>query len=343
MKKARGHATISDVAAHAGVSTATVSRVAAGTGYVSDATRMKVQKSIKTLKFQPSLIAQSLRRQNSAVIGLIVTDIQNPFYPELVRGIEDEVQKRGYSLILCNSAEDSAREESYLNYLASHRADGIIICASGIIDRHRKKVESFNGHIVLVNVNQDDLKIPTVSSDDTKGGALAGLHLAKCGYSKIIYIGNAREKFDGSPRFKGAKSGAGLTPVHYFQSEDNLISGSAVVSEILKKHKPPFGIIGHNDLTAIGAMHALTELGYKIPSEVGVVGYDNIAMSEFANPTLTTISQEQNRFGKESMEIMDQLFAGKKHFNNVTITPKLIMRNSTMNLLNQKRGKSGKY
>lgn len=341
MKKATGHATISDVAAHAGVSTATVSRVTAGIGYVSDATRAKVQKSIDNLKFQPSLIAQSLRRQSSAVIGLIVTDIQNPFYPELVRGIEDEVQKRGYSLILCNSADESVREEAYLNYLVSHRVDGIIICASGIMVRHRKKVKAFKGHVVLVDVYKDDIKIPTVSSDDAIGSALAGSHLAACGYPKIIYIGSAKEKHNGFPRFKGAKKGAGSTPVHFFQSEDNLASGSVVVKEILKKHKPPFGIIGHNDLTSIGAMHALTELGYKVPNEIGIVGYDNIAMSEFANPSLTTVSQEQSKLGKESMALMDQLISGKKKVKNVMITPKLIERKSTMKINNHKSRKSG--
>ena len=99
-------ATISDVASHAGVSTATVSRVIAGVGYVAVKTKAKVNKSISELQYQPSSIAQSLRRQSSTMIGLILTDIQNPFYPEMVRGIEDEVQRRGYSLILCNSADD---------------------------------------------------------------------------------------------------------------------------------------------------------------------------------------------------------------------------------------------
>ena len=115
-------ATISDVASNAGVSTATVSRVIAGVGYVAVKTKAKVNKSISELQYQPSSIAQSLRRQSSTMIGLILTDIQNPFYPEMVRGIEDEVQRRGYSLILCNSADDSEREISYLDFLSSHRA-----------------------------------------------------------------------------------------------------------------------------------------------------------------------------------------------------------------------------
>ncbi|MEY3430878.1 MAG: hypothetical protein RJB30_810, partial [Actinomycetota bacterium] len=116
--------TIRDVANHAGVSTATVSRVISGDGYVSDATRDKVEKSIKKLGYSPSYAAQSLRTQKSTVIGLIITDIKNPFYPELVSSVEEEARNRGYSLILCNSQEDIDREIAYLDYLDSHRTDG---------------------------------------------------------------------------------------------------------------------------------------------------------------------------------------------------------------------------
>ena len=326
------HSTISDVAKTAGVSTATVSRVIAKNGYVSDKTKKKVQEAIEKLRYQPSLIAQSLRKQNTRVIGLIVTDIQNPFYPELVRGIEDEVQKRGYSLILCNSSEDPIREESYLNYLASQRADGIIICASGVVDRQRKKLDTFEGKLVIINVPKKELKIPSVTSDDSAGGKLAAEHLVKCGYPQIIYIGVPREEIDGYPRFKAVKAGAGNTPVHYVLSDDTLESGAAIAHTILDKFKPPFGVIGHNDLVAIGAMHEFLSQGVKIPREVGIVGYDNIAMSEFVSPSLTTISQQQSTFGKHVMTLLEKLFNGEKNVKSISITPKLIERSSTMSL-----------
>ena len=323
------HSTISDVARVAGVSTATVSRVIAKNGYVSDRTKKKVQEAIDKLKYQPSLIAQSLRNKNTRVIGLIVTDIQNPFYPELVRGIEDEVQKRGYSLILCNSSEDPIREESYLNYLASQRADGIVVCASGVVDRQRKKLSSFEGKLVIINVPKKELKIPSVTSDDSAGGKLAAMHLVKCGYPKIIYIGVPREEKDGFPRYEAVKNGAGSVPVHYVLSDDTLVSGASVAHLILKKFKPPFGVIGHNDLVAIGAMHEFLAQKIKIPHEIGIVGYDNIAMSEFVSPSLTTVSQQQSTFGKHVMSLLEQLFNGEKNVKSISITPKLIERSST--------------
>lgn len=341
MKKERGFATISDVAHHAGVSTATVSRVIAGTGYVKEETRSKVQKSIDALKFQPSGIAQSLRRQSSLVIGLIVTDIQNPFYPEVVRGVEDEVQKRGYSLILCNSSEDPEREIAYLNYLASHRVDGLIVCASGVVERHRRQLSAFNGHVVIVNVTKADLKIPTVATNDFRGGELIGEHIQKCGYPQIIYIGNPKEEEDGYPRFKGVQSGAGNIPCNYVVSGEGLQAGNASVNTILQQFKPPFAVVGHNDVTAIGAMYEFIARGYKIPEEIGVVGYDNITMSQFVDPDLTTIDQNQRAFGREAMYLMDQLFANKAKIKNISLSPELVERSSTM-IMKKRNEKIGK-
>jgi len=325
-------ATISDVASHAGVSTATVSRVIAGVGYVAAKTRAKVNKSISELQYQPSSIAQSLRRQSSTMIGLILTDIQNPFYPEMVRGIEDEVQRRGYSLILCNSAGDSEREISYLDFLASHRAAGIIVCADGVLKRHREKLLSQKAKIILVNVQKEDTDLPTVSSQDFEGGEMAAAHLVKCGYPKIIYIGNSLEKGFGSLRLDGVKRGAGKTKLEILYSDDTLEAGARVAEEIAKKFKPPFGIVAHNDLTAIGAMHALIEMKINIPQQVGIVGYDDIALSGYVTPGLTTINQNQYDLGVEAMAMLDDLIKGSKARKKRVIPSELVLRKSTMKI-----------
>lgn len=322
-------ATISDVALHAGVSTATVSRVIAGVGYVAAKTREKVNKSITALNYQPSSIAQSLRRQSTSMIGLILTDIQNPFYPEMVRGIEDEVQRRGYSLILCNSADDPEREISYLDFLASHRAAGIIVCADGVLKRHRTKLLSQRAKIILVNVQKEDSDLPTVSSQDFEGGELAAKHLVSCGYPKIIYIGNASEKEFGSLRLDGVKRGAGKIKLEIVYSNDTLKAGAEVADLISKKFKPPYGIVAHNDLIAIGAMHSLIEKKIKIPQQVGIVGYDDIALSAYVTPGLTTINQNQYDLGIEAMVMLDELIKGGKVKKKKVIPSELVLRQST--------------
>ena len=337
MAKKRTHATITDVAAKAGVSTATVSRVLAGEGHVATATKARVQEVIDRLHYQPSLMAQSLRRQSSAVIGLIVTDIQNPYYPELVRGIEDEVQKRGYSLILCNSAGDPEREKSYINYLSQHRADGIIICASGFLKRNRKELKNYQGHIVLVDVDHDDPAYPTVSSDGEGGGKLVGKHLIESGYTQLMYIGDPDEAKDGFPRFNGMKLGAGKVPVHYFTGGPSFEDGASAAREIASRFKPPFGVMAHNDLSAIGALRVFLELGFKVPDEIGIVGYDDIQISAYTSPTLTTVRQEQGLLGHKALEMLDLLLGGAKKPASLSIQTRLIVREST-----KKKGRAKK-
>ncbi len=327
--KQNSEATISDVALHAGVSTATVSRVIAGVGYVAVKTREQVNKSITALDYQPSSIAQSLRRQSSSMIGLILTDIQNPFYPEMVRGIEDEVQRRGYSLILCNSADDPEREISYLDFLASHRAAGIIVCADGVLKRHRKKLLSQRAKIILVNTQKEDTDLPTVSSQDFEGGEIAAKHLVQCGYPQIIYIGNGSEKEFGSLRLDGVKKGAGKVKFEIVYSDDTLKAGARVADIIAKKFKPPYGIVAHNDLTAIGAMHSFIEKKLKVPQQIGIVGYDDIALSAYVTPGLTTINQNQYDLGVEAMTMLDDLIKGEKVRKKRVIPSELVLRKST--------------
>ena len=334
MTRKRTHATIKNVALKAGVSTATVSRVLAGEGYVATKTKEKVENAIAKLHYQPSFIAQSLRSKNSKVISLIVTDIQNPYYPELVRGVEDEAQKRGYSLILCNSAGDPEREISYINYLIQHRAEGIIICASGFLHRNSKLLKNYQGHIVLSDVDKDDSTYATISSDGEGGGELVGLHLVEVGYPQIMYIGDPDEEKDGYPRFNGLKKGAGKAPVHYFAGGASFELGARAAEEILAKYKPPFGVMAHNDLSAIGAMRVFLDRGYKVPEEIGVVGYDDIQLSAFTSPTLTTIHQDQRVLGMESLIMVDQLISGGKKPKGITIRTHLIARQST-----RKKGK----
>jgi DNA-binding LacI/PurR family transcriptional regulator len=328
----KSEVTISDVAQHAGVSTATVSRVIAGVGYVAAKTRIKVQKSITTLNFQPSSIAQSLRRQSTKMIGLILTDIQNPFYPEMVRGIEDEVQRRGYSLILCNSDNDPERENSYLDFLASQRAAGIIICADGVVERYRVKLLRQKSKIILVNIQKRDPELTTLVSQDFEGGEMAAAHLVQCGYPKIIYIANNSEKMSGSLRMDGIKKGASKGNLEIFYSDDTLEAGSQIVKEIIKKIKPPYGIVAHNDLTAIGALHELIELKIKVPQQVGIVGYDDIALSSYVSPTLTTINQNQFQMGAQAMVMLDEMIKGEKVTKKKTIKSELVVRKSTINI-----------
>jgi len=324
------HVTIRDVASSSRVSTATVSRVISGDGYVSAATRERVLQSIEELGYSPSFAAQSLRTKKSTVIGLVITDIKNPFYPELVSGIENEAQRRGYSLILCNSQEDGERESAYLDYLASHRTDGILICVPGMANRQRNKLRKFVGPIVLLNESRVDKDFSTIAIDNFEGGRQIGEHLKKRGYKKIIYIGVARELKDGLPRFEGLKKGAGRK-VDYIAPDNLLNDAEDLVTRILAQNKTPFAVVAHNDISAIALMHEFMNRGLKIPEEVGIVGYDDIAMSALVNPALTTVNQNLDRLAQFAMNSIKTLLAGKKRSKGREVLPELVIRNSTIN------------
>ena len=324
------HVTIRDVASSSRVSTATVSRVISGDGYVSGATRERVLQSIEKLGYSPSFAAQSLRTKKSTVIGLVITDIKNPFYPELVSGIENEAQRRGYSLILCNSQEDRERESAYLDYLASHRTDGILICVPGMANRQRNKLRKFVGPIVLLNESRVDKDFPTIAIDNFEGGRQIGEHLKKRGFKKIIYVGVARELKDGLPRFEGLKKGAGRR-VDYVAPDNLLNDAEGLVTRILAHNKTPFAVVAHNDVSAIALMHEFMNRGLKIPEEVGIVGYDDIAMSALVNPALTTVNQNLDRLAHFAMNSIETLLAGKKQSKGREVLPELVIRNSTIN------------
>jgi DNA-binding LacI/PurR family transcriptional regulator len=330
--KSSGHATITDVAKLAGVSTATVSRVLNGSGYLSDKARVKVEAAIATLNYTPSQVARSLREQRSPIIGLIITDIKNPYYPELVSGIESQLRERGYSLLLCNTNDDPEIEKNYLDLLISQRADGIIICSQGLVNRHERQLKSISSHIVLVDVGKTKTNFPVVTSSGIEGGELVGKHLAECGYPKIIYLGLESEIEDGLPRYQGLKQGCGKIPTLHFTGSDDNELATTVIDEVLDKVAAPFAIFAHNDMSAIGIMHALKSKGYKIPEDVGVVGYDDIAISSFVTPALTTIKHNHNDLGFEAVQILENLIEGKKGIKNRKVDVELVVRNSTKNI-----------
>ncbi len=320
--------TINDVARDARVSSSTVSRVLAGVGYVSPETRSRVEHSIAKLSFHPSSIAQSLRRQKSTVLGLVITDIQNPYYPELVRGIEDAAQKLGYSIILCNSSEDTDREAGYISLLASQRAAGLFICAQSFLKRHRTQLMELDTQIVIVDAESKNDLFPSVLNDGFHGGEMAAKHLRECGYPQIVYLGREQDWHD-SIRYRGIIKGAGNLEVHYFQADDSLESGRDVIIQIAKQIATPFGLATHNDLSAIGAIRGLRSIGIDVPNQVGIVGHDDIAMSDYITPSLTTVRQHQYHMGAEAVGLMDDLINETDTPQHLTVSANLVIREST--------------
>ena len=324
-------ATITDVATLAGVSPATVTRVLQGSPRVSPDTLERVKAAMAELDYRPSSVARSLRQQRTGTLGLIVTDVNNPFYPEIVRGAEDTARELGDSIILCNAAEDPEREIAYLDLLLERRVDGIIVAAGGLTKRHEDLLAAFPAPLVLINASLGRGLVPAILSDDEAGGRAAAQHLIGLGHRQLVHIcgpasGSTSERLAGVSAAVAAAPGEVTLEV---LEGDGYSAGGAAARQVAARLRPPYAITAHNDLIAVGVMHALFDLGIRVSQDVSVVGFDDIALAAYVNPGLTTIAQDKFGMGRLAVEIISRLRAGEAIRGNYVLPVRLVVRGST--------------
>jgi LacI family transcriptional regulator, galactose operon repressor len=295
--------TIADVAVRAGVSTATVSRVLSGIGGARPATRERVVEAARELGYRPSGIARSLKLRTTRTYGLIVTDIENPFFPQLVRAVEDAARDDGYAILLCNAADDPDREGAYLDLLVDRRVDGVVIAASSLGGRHREWLDAPPLPVVLVNCSAPGVHLPSITSDNRAGGRLALEHLVSLGHRRIGALTAPPRNVDGPDRLHGVRAGmkaAGLDPgdLPVASGEAGVAGGERSMRELLEASPDTTGVVAYNDLMAIGAMRAVRAAARLVPDDVSVVGFDDVDLAAFVDPPLTTIAQSTADMGR---------------------------------------------
>ncbi len=326
--------TIIDVAELAAVSRGTVTRVLAGSPRVLPATRARVLDAIEALDYQPSSIARALRLQRTRTVGLIVTDITNPFYPEVVRGFEDAAQELGFGVFLSNAAEDPDREARYLALLRERRVDAVVIAAGGLRRRQADALRSFPVPVVIVNASSPDPRIPAVLSDSRAGGRMAAQHLIDLGHHRLVYVLGPHEADETPVRLEGARAaarsarGLGVT-LEVIQGDGHPSGGTAAARAVASRLAPPFAFICHNDVTAIGVMHGLSEVGLEIPHDVSVIGFDDIALTDYTVPPLTTVAQDKYAMGRRAIEIVDRILGGEAVSGTERLPVRLVVRGTT--------------
>jgi LacI family transcriptional regulator len=324
-------ATIANVAARAGVSTATVSRVLAGSDKVRPDKRARVLEAMAALDYRPSGVARALRRRMTATLGLVVTDIANPFYPEVVLGVEDEARRRGFSVLLCNAAEDAERESAYLDLLRERRVDAALIASGGMARRHAERLAEFPVPVVLVNVRPSPDGLPAVACDDHTGGWLAATHLLSCGHRRLLHLAGPADAGETSQRVEGVRAAVAAHPdadLLVVDGDGHLEGGRRTMMRAAQQVTPPFGVVAHNDLTAIGAVSVLRDLGLAVPDQVGVVGFDDIMLSAYVGPPLTTVKQDKYGMGVWAVDAAARRLDGEA-VEGVNLPVELIVRRST--------------
>ena len=327
--------TMRDVAHRANVSIATVSHVINNTRPVSSELRERVYAAMEALGYQRNVVARALRSKQSLTIGVIVPDSTNPFFAEVMRGIEDVCLAREYSVILCDTRGDLATEELHTRNLVAKQVDGIIYIAAGKGYTHIEKLIANALPVVLVERDPLDTAADAVLISNYDGGYTATHHLTELGHRRIACItGPSRItlRADRLEGYRRALEDAGL------RVQDSLIhggdfscgSGYRAARELLALPQRPTAIFAFNDLMALGVLRAAHELGLRVPDQLSVIGFDDVYLASFAMPALTTIRLPKNEMGRQAAHMLLRRIEDGAHLAERQQLPiELIVRHST--------------
>lgn len=305
-------ATIKDVAREAEVSVATVSRVINNVGYVNEDTRKKVESAISKLNYKPNAVARSLFKKQSKTIALIVPDIKNPFFPELARAIEDFLNSKEFTLILCNSDENEDKERKYLEVMKQKYVDGIIIVTSTLTPKHVEE----NGIPIVALDRPIEKHIPFVTANNFEGARQAVQCLKSQGCQKIAHIRGPENVNSAEQRLKGYLAEVGQES---WFSEDFIVAGNfnvlqttEVTKNLLLKHPDVDGIFAGNDYMAAGVIKAALQMGYKVPEDLAVIGFDDISLCKLTSPEISTMAQPIYEMGYTAAKLLLDMIEGRK-------------------------------
>ena len=329
---------IKDVAHRAQVSVATVSHVVNATRFVSEATRLRVQRAIEELRYVPSALARSLKSNRTHTVGMMIPNNSNPYFAEIIRGIEDTCYEAGFSVILCNSDDDPLKQSTYVRLLSEKQVDGLIVLSSGADVELLDTLRAATMPQVVVDREIDDLAADLVEVNHEAGGFLAAQHLLRLGHRRIaciagpLALSSARQRVQG---YRRALHEADLAV------DDRLLrygdftgaGGHAAMSSLLDVTTPehrPSAVFASNDLMAIGAICAAAAKGLRIPHDLSVVGFDDIALAAYSNPPLSSIVQPKHQTGELAAQLLlERIAQPDRQLQRAILQPSLVIRLST--------------
>ncbi|WP_299015416.1 HTH-type transcriptional repressor PurR [uncultured Photobacterium sp.] len=332
-------ATIKDVARMAGVSTTTVSHVINKTRFVAEATQKKVLEAVEELNYAPSAVARSLKCNTTRTIGMLVTKSTNPFFAEVVHGVEEYCYGEGYTLILCNTEGNLSKQRDYLRMLAEKRVDGLLVMCSDLDEKLLGLLERQKDlPMVIMDWGPESPHTDKIQDNAELGGYVATKYFIEHGHSKIGCLSGHSDKTTCQERLNGfykAMNEANL-PVN----EDWLLEGdfeceSAVIAakKYIAMEERPTAIFCFNDIMAMALISTFEQAGIRVPDDVSIIGYDNIDLAPYFSPPLTTIHQPKRRLGKTAIEILMARVKDKQHERRIfEMAPELVVRKSVKNL-----------
>jgi len=324
------------VAEKAGVSIATVSRVINDSPNVNPQTRIKIEKLIKELKYTPNRVAKRLRNRNTSsnLLGVLIPDIQNPFYVDVLRGIEDVAYRNKYALIMCNFAQDETKEKLYLDILQSESIDGLIAAPTHEYDQEVSNLVRTGLPIVCVDRGLMDVDVDVVLVENKKGAYMAVDYLAKKGYKRIAYISGIPKIPSSRDREQGYREALEQNDLLY---EKELIrygdsrheSGVKLCADLLELPNPPDAIFTGNNLITLGALETIHAKNLKVPDDIAIIGFDDMYWSISLNPPLTAVRQPAYEIGKCAAEqLISRINNPGRPTSSMILKTELMIRNS---------------
>src|SRR5579864_8190750 len=325
---------IYDVAREAKVSVFTVSAVINETGRVSATLGRRVEAAIRKLNYRPNLLARSLAKQQTHTLGMVVSDIANPFFPAIVRGAEDAAQKAGYSMLLCNSDDKEDKEAVYLELLISKRVDGIILnkTPTALTVAQRRMLEECKVPIVLLMRTCPGLKTDVVQTNDKQGAMDAIAHLARIGHKRIAFVSGPLSVSNARARRQGyckalEEWGLEYDPNLTFEGDYRIESGHRAGHALLPQR--PDAVLVTNYLMTIGLMSAAEEIGLRCPEDFALISFDDYPWSGCFRPRLTTIELPKYELGDTAVRLLLERIQGKRNsVQVVNLAPQLRVRES---------------
>jgi LacI family transcriptional regulator len=328
--------TIHDVALRAGVSIATVSRVQNGTARVRDDRVQRVRAAIEELKYQPNRRARALRVHRSTVIGLLVSNIDNPFFTALVHGVEAVAQRAGFSVILANTGEVFERERQCVEVLCAEQVAGAIVVPTRDNHHTMRLFKQFGIPVVTVDRRIDDRTIDSIVVDNARGAQEAVTHLIENGYRRIGIITGPQSTTTGRERLEGyrrAQIDAGIIPDPAFERYGTFKQGSGreLAEELLDLQTPPEALFVANNLMTLGALEAIYARGLRMPDDLALVGFDEMPWAALSSISLTTVSQPVYELGSTAALRLFQRLDDTGPFTrqNIVLMPTLCVRGSS--------------
>lgn len=333
-RKGKWPARVEDVARRAGVSTATVSRALNDHGPMAPATRERVLRAARALDYHPNLLARGLRRLKTDTVGLVLPDLENPFFPTLVKGVERAASARGWNVILGNTDEDPEREERLVRTLTERKIDGLILCPAGGSSVYLARYVRQELPMVAVNRVIAEPQLPSVTADSLQGAYAAARHLLEHGRVPLGLILGTPGLSTTEARLAGCRQAArdlGL-------AEDSLImvvghgrtaQGYRAALECLDRTPRPRALFAFNNLMAEAALMAVHALGIRCPDEIAIMGFDDFRSAAALSPPLSVVEQDPEGMGVEAVEVLAQVVeTGRPKQIHTLLPTRLVIRAS---------------